>query len=95
MTLGSAMKSLVAFWASLETSIGAISRIRSFSEETPSEDPNRRPEAPHGWLQYGGIEFSNVTASHSPEADATLILEDINLSIAPGEHIGICGRSGR
>jgi ATP-binding cassette subfamily C (CFTR/MRP) protein 1 len=95
MTLGTSMKSLVSFLASLETSIGAISRIRSFSKETPSEDPNHSPEAPDGWVQFGGIEFKGVTASHGPEIDSTPVLRDIALSIAPGEHIGICGRSGR
>jgi ATP-binding cassette subfamily C (CFTR/MRP) protein 1 len=95
MTLGTAMKSLVGFWATLESSIGAISRIRSFSEETPSEDPNHQPHAPEGWVRRGAIEIKNVSASHCSEADSVLVLRDINLSIAPGEHVGICGRSGR
>jgi ATP-binding cassette subfamily C (CFTR/MRP) protein 1 len=95
MTLGTAMKSLVSFWAALETSIGAVSRIRSFSEETPSEEPNHKSKALDGWLHSGEIEFKNLTASHGHEADATPILRDINLSIAPGERVGICGRSGR
>jgi ATP-binding cassette subfamily C (CFTR/MRP) protein 1 len=95
MTLGTGMKSLVGFWATLETSIGAISRIRSFSEETPSEELNNRPQAPEGWLNCGAIDIKNVSASHGSEADSTPVLRDINLSIAPGEHVGICGRSGR
>lgn len=89
------MQSLVSFWAMLETSIGGVSRIRSFSKETPSEEPTRKPEAQTGWVSRGDIEFKNVTASHGAEPDAKAVLQDISLSIAPGEHIGICGRSGR
>ncbi|VUC23771.1 unnamed protein product [Clonostachys rosea] len=91
MTLGTSLKSLVSFWASLETSIGAISRIRSFSE-TPSEDPDHLPKASEGWVHSGGIEIKGVTASHSVDSGA--VIRDVTLSIAPGEHIGICGRSG-
>lgn len=92
MTLGTSLKSLVSFWASLETSIGAISRIRSFSE-TASEDPDHLPKASEGWVHSGGIEIRGVTASHSVDSGA--VIRDVSLSIGPGEHIGICGRSGR
>ncbi|KAF2664072.1 P-loop containing nucleoside triphosphate hydrolase protein [Microthyrium microscopicum] len=94
MSLGAAMKWLVNFWTSLETSIGAILRIRSFSEETPSEDPHHAPQAPEGWVRSAGIEIKDVTASHGSEADSPAVLRNITLSIAPGEKIGICGRSG-
>lgn len=93
MTLGTSLKSLISFWASLETSIGAVSRIRSFAEQTPSEDVNKPARIPDSWVQAGGIEIDSVTASHNLES--TQVLKDITLSIAPGEHIGICGRSGR
>lgn len=93
MTLGTALKSLVSFWTDLETSIGAVSRIRSFTQDTPSEDPNHLPKIAGGWARTGGIEMNNITASHSP--GLAPVLRDISLSIAPGEHVGICGRSGR
>jgi ATP-binding cassette subfamily C (CFTR/MRP) protein 1 len=93
MALGLSLKSLVSFWTLLETSIGAVSRIRSFSEDTPSEDPRSLPDPPKNWLHSGGIEIKNISASHGP--DSTPVLNNISLSIAPGERIGICGRSGR
>jgi ATP-binding cassette subfamily C (CFTR/MRP) protein 1 len=93
MTLGTGLQALVSFWTDLETSIGAVSRIRAFSENTPSEDPLRLPKAPSGWLKSGQIDIKNLCASHSPDSEP--VLRDINLSIAPGEHVGICGRSGR
>lgn len=93
MALGLSLKSLVSFWTLLETSIGAVSRIKSFSQDTPSEDPHHLSKADKEWLHSGRIEFKNISASHNPESAP--VLRDINVSIAPGEHIGICGRSGR
>ncbi len=93
MTLGTSMKSLVQFWTSLETSIGAVSRIRAFSQNTPSENAANLPVTDKDWLYSGRIEFQDVSASHTAESDP--VLREINLTIAPGEHVGICGRSGR
>ncbi|OBT89356.1 hypothetical protein VE02_01426 [Pseudogymnoascus sp. 03VT05] len=92
MTLGTSLQSLVSFWTDLETSIGAVSRIRAFSEETPSEDPFHVPKAPDGWLKSGQIDIKNMYAGHGPYSEP--VLHGINLSIAPGQHVGICGRSG-
>ena len=93
MALGLSLEALVSFWTGLETSIGAVSRIKSFSQDTPSEDPRHLSKVTKDWLHSGRIEFSNISASHGP--DSAAVLRDINLCIAPGEHIGICGRSGR
>jgi ATP-binding cassette subfamily C (CFTR/MRP) protein 1 len=93
MALGLSLKALVSFWTSLETSIGSVSRIKSFSQDTPKEDPRKLDKAPNNWLHSGRIDINNISASYSP--DSALVLRDISLSIAPGEHIGICGRSGR
>jgi ATP-binding cassette subfamily C (CFTR/MRP) protein 1 len=93
MALGLSLKSLVSFWTLLETSIGAVSRIKAFSEETPSEVPRHLPQAPHDWLSSGRVDIKNITASHNP--DSSPVLHDISLNIMPGEHVGICGRSGR
>ncbi|KFZ09212.1 hypothetical protein V502_08876 [Pseudogymnoascus sp. VKM F-4520 (FW-2644)] len=92
MTLGTSLQSLVSFWTDLETSIGAVSRIRAFSEHTPSEDPHHLPKAPEGWLKSGQIGIKHMYAAHGPDSEP--VLHDINLSIAPGQHVGICGRSG-
>lgn len=93
MALGTSLKSLVQFWTLLETSIGAVSRIRSFSQDTPSEESDNLPKASGDWHTSGKIEIKNVTASHSPGSPA--VLRDVSLLISPGQHIGICGRSGR
>lgn len=56
---------LIISWTSLETSIGAVSRVRSFAQETPSEfrsDEDRVPDA--DWPQQGAISLENVSASY-------------------------------
>ncbi|KAH8596005.1 P-loop containing nucleoside triphosphate hydrolase protein [Bisporella sp. PMI_857] len=92
MALSLALNHLVMFWTLLETSIGSISRIKSFSQDTPFEDSTNPGKAPENWLHSGRINILNLSASHSPGSNA--VLRDISISIAAGEHIGICGRSG-
>lgn len=87
-------------WATLETSIGAIARIRDFVTHTASEDKpgeNERPEnADRGlsWPSKGAIEFQNVNASYKEGEDQPRVLRNLSLSIQPGQKIGVCGRSG-
>ena len=47
------------------------------------------PNWPHEKSQ---IEIRNLNFRYRPELD--LVLKDINLSIAPGERIGVVGRTG-
>ncbi|KAJ0283939.1 hypothetical protein COL940_004326 [Colletotrichum noveboracense] len=81
-------------WTALETSIGAVSRIREFANETPSEErelgSNGAP--PAGWPLKGAIKFENVTARYAADAAATL--KSLSLDIFPGQRIAVCGSSG-
>jgi ABC-type multidrug transport system fused ATPase/permease subunit len=61
----SVLAMLIISWTSLETSIGAVSRVRSFAQETPSEvrpDADRTPG--EEWPRSGTISFENVSASY-------------------------------
>ena len=44
------------------------------------------------WPATGLIDFKNVTFRYSP--DLPLVLNDLNLTIKPGEKIGVVGRTG-
>lgn len=48
----------------LETSLGAIARLRTFVEDTPSENDEGRKPAPDNWPSRGAIEFVNVCARY-------------------------------
>jgi len=64
--VGFAMAGLINSWTHMETSLGAISRIKEFSEETPCEmleGENMQPEA--DWPLHGALDFKGVTATYS------------------------------
>ncbi|KAF2837197.1 P-loop containing nucleoside triphosphate hydrolase protein [Patellaria atrata CBS 101060] len=93
MDLGLEIRILITSWTDLETSLSAVARIRSFVNTTPSEERDTsQPPPPLTWPTHGALEYRNVTASYSPTA--TPVLQDLNLRIAAGEKIGICGRTG-
>jgi ATP-binding cassette subfamily C (CFTR/MRP) protein 1 len=52
------MKLLISFWTQMETSIGAVARIKQFEADTKDEN---RPEE---WPSRGEIVFENVSASY-------------------------------
>lgn len=73
--IGLAMVNLIGFnqtlttvidlWTRLETSLGAIARLRSFIDNTPNENQEQEKEAPPAdWPSRGSIELDNVTASY-------------------------------
>lgn len=80
-------------WTQLETSLGAIARLKWFVNNTPNENKESEKENPPAdWPAQGAIEFDNVSASYS---DGTkTVLQDVSLKIEPGQKVGVCGRSG-
>ncbi|MCJ1282757.1 hypothetical protein MMC26_002082 [Xylographa opegraphella] len=94
MSLDTMLKQVLMKWTDLETSIGAVSRVKSFSETTASEDlPGETQIPPANWPQQGNIDIQNIFASYNPDGSAPA-LRDLTLSIPAGSKIGICGRSG-
>ncbi|KAK5651320.1 hypothetical protein OQA88_12616 [Cercophora sp. LCS_1] len=86
------IKLLVTYWTMLETHIGSVARVRSFTETTVSEEqPGEKNLPPPDWPAAGAIEIKKLTASHGR---SNLVLKDLSLSIAAGDKIGICGRTG-
>jgi ATP-binding cassette subfamily C (CFTR/MRP) protein 1 len=55
---------LIISWTSLETSIGAVSRVRSFAQDTPSEVRPNADRTPDEWPNPCAIAFENVSASY-------------------------------
>ena len=65
LALDQNLQFLMAFWTQLETSLGAISRLRSFERNTASEDqPEETTVPPPNWPTRGQIELYNVSASY-------------------------------
>ncbi|KAK1475983.1 ABC transporter [Colletotrichum tamarilloi] len=93
MTFGQLLTLLLNYWAQLETSLGAVARIREFEAETPSEeneDHDEDPAVKEEWPSSGRIDVRDVSAAY----DDYQVLSDVNLTIEPGEKVAICGRTG-
>ncbi|KAJ5217855.1 P-loop containing nucleoside triphosphate hydrolase protein [Penicillium citrinum] len=87
------LQMLVREYTGLETSIGAISRIRSYVKTAKTEDLDSEIEIPPSfWPVKGDIEIMNVSASY--DALSEPVLEDVNIKIRAGEKVALCGRSG-
>ncbi|TVY88460.1 ABC transporter [Lachnellula willkommii] len=92
ITFNSNLALLLWFWTQLETSLGAIARLKGFEEGTLSENKPQETSVPdEEWPGSGTIDFKNVSASYGQGAPA---LSDISFRINAGEKIGICGRTG-
>ncbi|KAK4246305.1 P-loop containing nucleoside triphosphate hydrolase protein [Corynascus novoguineensis] len=91
ISLSTSFKYLITFWANLETSIGAVARIRRFNMDVEPEEKFALPSPHPNWPRQGGIELQHVSASYRFLPPAVY---GVNLYIAPGTKVAICGRSG-
>ena len=95
MTFNVYLTQLVQMWTQMETSIGAIARLRDFVKTTDNERQKEESLEPEEeWPHEGALEISHFAASYSTLPTSNTVLNDINLNIRPGEKFGICGRSG-
>ena len=63
--LGHTIADFVQYWTQLETSLGAIARIKSFEENTPSELlPTEKTEPGDAWPLQGALTFNQVSLSY-------------------------------
>ncbi|KAJ5939096.1 ABC transporter [Penicillium verhagenii] len=99
MGLSENLTRLIKEWTKLESSIGAVARVKRFVDDTEQEDlassvqgTGSAYDLTHQWSESGSIEFDRVVASFGPGPDT--VLKGISISIQPGEHVAICGRSG-
>ncbi|KAJ6785368.1 hypothetical protein PWT90_04529 [Aphanocladium album] len=96
--LAQTLEQFIMAWTSLETSVGALSRLRNFMEKTPQEPDNGHLQVPENWPSLGNIELQGVTARYttaSPDLERPAALENMSLSIDGGQKVGLIGRTGR
>lgn len=67
MTFNSVLMQLIKDWTNMETSIGAVSRVKVYAATTELEEStlDPTPSLPTQWPTAGAIEFSGVVARHS------------------------------
>lgn len=102
MTFGDSLAHIIKFYTLLETSIGAVSRLKAFNENVKSENKEGEDMVPpREWPLQGAIEIDGVSAAYGSDNDNGtttpdhLALNDLHLAIAPSEKVALCGRSGR
>ncbi|KAK7730403.1 hypothetical protein SLS53_009022 [Cytospora paraplurivora] len=87
------LASLITAWTSLETALGAISRIKGFISDVKPEDDFGRSDVDHSGQGRGRrIEYLNASLAY--DEDSEPVLQEISLVVEPGMKVGICGRSG-
>lgn len=92
----------------LETSLGAIARLKDFETETQEEAlAGEDVEPPEEWPSRGLIEIQDLTAGYryvdkaswfyllTYYSASSAVLHSINLKMTPGQRVAICGRTGR
>lgn len=98
MGFGVMLSEMVMFYTELETSLGAITRLKTFDKTAKTEDKDDEDIIPpEEWPQRGEIILKSVSASYrtdGPTETPSLALKNIQLEIRPGEKVAICGRTG-
>ncbi|KAJ5724827.1 ATP-binding cassette transporter [Penicillium malachiteum] len=84
---------LVQSWASLETSLGAVSRLKSVQESLSVEDEGRETSDPDPrWPLSGDTLIENISVSYSSSLD--LALQNLSLQTVGGQKVILMGRTG-
>lgn len=85
---------LVEAWTRMETSLGAISRLRTFEKDVLPEDKHIEcfQDTPTpSWPDRGAVSLTNLSAFYKMP---TLALNSVTVDIAPGTKVGVVGRTG-
>ncbi|KAE8342586.1 hypothetical protein BDV24DRAFT_173847 [Aspergillus arachidicola] len=96
MDLGQTLSELIQNWTLLETSLGAIARIRDFANQTPTEEPDvtSQLEVPSpDWPIFGEVKFMGAEIAYGKDEPES-VLKNIDLHIRAGQKFGLCGRTG-
>jgi ATP-binding cassette subfamily C (CFTR/MRP) protein 1 len=65
VTFNQNLAMLMQFWTQMETSLGAVARVKGFEENTTTENKEEEAFEPsEDWPARGAIEFKNVSASY-------------------------------
>lgn len=90
------LTAVVEKWVDLETSLGAVSRTRTFERDTPQEETAAGdcPNLPEHWPNRGEIRLQDVNADHVIDGENHRALHDLSVEIAAGSKVGIVGRTG-
>lgn len=92
-------------WTETEAGMISVERVREYASLPPEESspraaadrlrlpPGKRPpRPPAGWPRSGGLRFDNLSLRYQPAMP--LVLRGVSADVAPGEKVGVVGRTG-
>ncbi|KAJ3496798.1 hypothetical protein NLG97_g2398 [Lecanicillium saksenae] len=86
---------VIRAWTVVETSLGAVSRIKDFATDTPQEKDSLDSQIEAEWPNAGRLDFDCVSVSYeSQDGSSQKALDEISFTIQPGDKVGISGRTG-
>ncbi|KAL0933869.1 ABC multidrug transporter [Colletotrichum truncatum] len=104
MSWGETIAMLIRFYTQLETSIGAVARIKTFAEKVKPESLEGEDiEPPEEWPENGSISLKGVSASYGNQQEQpldgestppSLVLKDLAFSVQQRQKVALCGRTG-
>ncbi|KAF2834051.1 hypothetical protein CC86DRAFT_451542 [Ophiobolus disseminans] len=95
ISLTSYMKLIILFWTQMEMSLGAVNRIKTFSEEAGDENlPEETYDPPTPWPSHGAVVVKDLSVAYKTAQGSHTALHKITLNIPRGTKVGICGRTG-
>lgn len=98
MSFGQSLAHVIQDWAQLETSFGAVARVKTFCTDTESENrPAETGAVPEDWPAHGRVTIEDLVASYDERrggGGGEPVLHGVSLDIPAGARVGICGRSG-
>jgi ATP-binding cassette subfamily B protein len=92
MFVGASAASLTELWGEIQRAAGAMERLSELLAARPAIRAPQTPQSLPG-RSRGRIEFENVTFRYPSRPD-TAALDDVSLSISPGDTVAIVGPSG-
>lgn len=96
ITFGRNVADGIRAYTMVEIALGAIGRLKTFSESTPLETQAQVPRAVDKlWPSKGALQIEAVSARYGTSTDSQLALDRLSMSVSPAEKIAICGRTGR
>ncbi|RAH54149.1 ATP-binding cassette transporter [Aspergillus piperis CBS 112811] len=84
---------LVQNWTSLETSLGAVARLKDVQECVSNDDAAKGALEPGTrWPSTGDLRTENITVSYSQESEPAL--RNVSFRVNPGQKLIVMGRTG-
>lgn len=93
ISLTAQLSAVTMYITQLENDMNSVERLIYYADNIPQEETaENRGLEPSDWPKLGKLQFQNVTLLY--RSGLPPVLKNLNFSVASGEKIGVCGRTG-